>query len=94
MIALMVAACNGVRPDDETKQTMTGTIQYIDLEGGFFGIVADDGAKYLPINLDEAFQDEAFQKDGMRVRFEAEPVDVMTIYQWGTPVRLLSIEAL
>lgn len=89
MIALMVAACNGVRPDDETKQTMTGTIQYIDLEGGFFGIVADDGAKYLPINLDEAFQ-----KDGMRVRFEAEPVDVMTIYQWGTPVRLLSIEAL
>lgn len=91
---LIVTACGGAIPDEEpgeTKQTvtMTGTIQHIDLEGGFFGIVADDGAKYLPINLDEAFQ-----KDGLRVRFEARPEDVMTIYQWGAPVRLLSVAPL
>jgi hypothetical protein len=89
-----VAACGGALPDegrDEPKQTltMTGTIQYIDLEGGFFGIAGDDGEKYLPINLEEAFR-----KDGLRVRFEARPEDVMTIYQWGTPVRLLSIAPL
>ncbi|GIV57848.1 MAG: hypothetical protein D6746_05785 [Bacteroidetes bacterium] len=66
---------------------MTGTIHYVDLEGGFYGLVADDGTRYLPLNLDASFR-----KDGLRVRFEAVPEDVLTLQQWGRPVRLTAIE--
>ncbi|WP_346866174.1 DUF333 domain-containing protein [Methanocalculus sp. MSAO_Arc2] len=67
----------------------TGTVTYIDLEGGFYGIICDDDRNYLPLNLEENYK-----IDGLSVSFVAEVEDdVMTIYQWGTPVTLVSIEA-
>lgn len=67
----------------------TGTIRYLDLEGGFYGLVADDSARYdveLPPHL---------QQDGLRVRFRGHVRDdVMTIRMWGTPFELHEIEAL
>ena len=42
----------------------TGTIQYNDFEGGFFGIVGDDGENYDPINLPTDFGEE-----GLRVKY-------------------------
>ena len=67
-----------------------GTIQFFDLEGGFYGLVADDGARYDPLNLDEAFQ-----QDGLRVRFRARlRTGVMTIRQWGKPVEILEMARL
>lgn len=65
-----------------------GTITYIDLEGGFYGIAGDDGNEYLPLNLDQQYH-----TDGLRVAFEYEPVkDTMTIQMWGMPVQLTFIE--
>jgi len=65
-----------------------GTVTYIDLEGGFYGIAGDDGNKYLPLNLDQQYH-----TDGLRVSFEYEPVkDTATIQMWGTPVNLTFIE--
>jgi len=67
-----------------------GTITYSNLEGGFFGIVGDDGKNYLPLNLDSTYK-----QDGLRVAFEYEPVkDVATIQMWGEPVNLTFIEAI
>ena len=67
-----------------------GTITFLDLEGGFYGLVADDGAKYDPLNLDEAFR-----QDGLRVRFRARlRTGVMTIRQWGKPVEIQEIARL
>jgi len=43
-----------------------GTIRFIPLEGGFYGIDADDGAQYYPINLDDQYR-----VDGMRISFSA-----------------------
>lgn len=64
-----------------------GTITYFDLEGGFYGLIADDGSRYDPLGLDEAFR-----QDGLRVRFRARPrTGVMTIRQWGKPVEILEI---
>jgi len=61
-----------------------GTITRVDLEGGFFGIVADDGKRYEPANLDAKYQ-----RDGLRVAFEATPAgDTMSARMWGTPVNL------
>lgn len=68
--------------------TGTGTVTYIDLEGGFYGIIGDDGARYLPLDLEEAYQ-----QDGLEVRFTLTPAEGMvTIQQWGMPVNVVSIE--
>jgi hypothetical protein len=64
-----------------------GTITYIDLEGGFYGIITDDGAKYLPLNLPDGYE-----SDGTEVEFTAVIAqDYATIAMWGVPVNLLSI---
>lgn len=64
----------------------TGVVTYIDLEGGFYGIISGAGTRYLPLNLAEDFK-----TDGLSVSFTATPEDVMTIQQWGQPVTILSI---
>ena len=65
-----------------------GTIAFIDLEGGFFGITGDDGEHYLPLNLVPEYE-----VDGLRIAFEFELVkDAATIQMWGTPVNLTFIE--
>ena len=68
----------------------TGTVRFQDMEGGFWGIIADDGRKFDPMGLDAKFQ-----KDGLRVRFEAAPdPDRMSTHMWGTIVRITRMEAL
>ncbi|MEX2400540.1 MAG: hypothetical protein WD423_07185 [Rhodothermales bacterium] len=68
----------------------TGTVQYVDVEGGFYGLVADDGSKYDPSGLPDDFQE-----DGLRVAFTAEPREnVLTSRMWGQVVRLIEIERL
>lgn len=68
----------------------TGIIQFQDLEGGFWGIVADDGRKFDALNLEPSFQ-----KEGLRVRFEAKPeTEMMSTRMWGTMITLTHIEVL
>jgi heat shock protein HslJ len=69
--------------------TSTGTVQYIELEGGFYGIIADDGTHYYPLNLPEEFA-----QDGARVTFTAQQEDVATTAMWGIPVTIHSMEML
>jgi len=65
----------------------TGTIKHQGLEGGFWGIVGDDGQNYDPQNLAPEFQ-----KEGLRVSFEAETKpDVASFHMWGTIVEIKSI---
>jgi len=52
--------------------------------------VADDSTRYLPKELDAAFQ-----QNGLRVRFRVQVrKGVVTMQMWGRPVRLLEIAAL
>ncbi|WP_342676535.1 hypothetical protein [Methanofollis sp. UBA420] len=97
--AVLIGGCTGTDSGKELNETpdrtmnetpiatITGTVTYIDLEGGFYGIVADDGTRYLPLDLDPAFE-----QDNLSVTFTVEKVDVATIQQWGTPVKVISIE--
>jgi hypothetical protein len=64
-----------------------GTVRFVTLEGGFYGIVADNGHHYDPINLDEELQE-----DGLRVRFKAERRDVASIHMWGQLIEIVEIE--
>ena len=66
----------------------TGTVVFNNLEGGFWGIVSDDGKRYDPLNLDKAFQ-----ISGLKVRFEARlRTDVVGFHMWGAAVELIHIE--
>lgn len=96
--ALLSSACGGAGnavPDSEDEPlpppekvvSGTGTVQYVELEGGFYGLVDDDSTRYLPQNLAEEYR-----QDGLRVRFRAVEQDSMaTMQMWGTPVEMLDI---
>jgi len=77
-----------IAPDDSIVSGV-GTIQYINLEGGFYGIVNDDlGTRYVPDSLARPFR-----IDGIRVSYRAiVQRNQLSIRMWGTPVELISIE--
>ena len=67
-----------------------GTIQYNDFEGGFYGIVGDDGEYYDPINLASEFEE-----DGLRVEYILKILKGQaSIHQWGVVVEIIEIEKL
>ena len=75
---------------DEGIIVGTGEIQYIDLEGGFYGIVSDNGEHYDPINLPSEFEE-----DGLRVGFKLKILENQSsIHMWGTVVEILEIKKL
>ncbi|MDD1668688.1 MAG: protease inhibitor I42 family protein [Methanomicrobiales archaeon] len=68
----------------------SGTVTYQNLEGGFYGILGDDGKKYDPLNLDAKYQ-----RDGLRIAFEAtDAKDIVSTRMWGTPVNLDQVEVI
>ena len=94
LVLLVAVGTPAARAGDKEKGadilSGTGTINHIDLEGGFYGLIADGGQKYLPKDL--ALE---FKVDGLRVRYQVKILTgVVTIYMWGTPVEVLSIEKL
>ena len=69
---------------DQSMVHQTGTIRYINIEGGFYGIIGSDGKNYEPANLRSEFQ-----QDGKSVIFSADILeDTASIYMWGTPVKV------
>ncbi|WP_371374504.1 hypothetical protein [Thalassotalea aquiviva] len=78
------------RKPKEQFQWYTGTIKFINLEGGFYGLMSNTGEKFLLLNLAKEFQ-----QDGAKVKILGR-VDnsIMTIYQWGVPFRVKHVEVL
>ena len=79
----------GCLPGNPTSRfTATGTVTYIDLEGGFYGIIGDNQENYDPINLPDEFQ-----QDGLKVTFTAKFRDDLADYHmWGRIIEILQIE--
>ena len=101
LAALARLACNpGTPADTERTQsnppdavegdsllTISGTIQRVELEGGFYLIRSDDGASYDPMNLAEPFQ-----RDGLKVRVRAKlRPDMGGIHMAGPIVEIVEI---
>ncbi|MFC2038781.1 hypothetical protein ACFLUG_03310 [Chloroflexota bacterium] len=81
----LLSACTGNGQDIISG---TGTIEFIDLEGGFYGIMEDGGDRYDPVNLAEEYRE-----DGLRIRFEAEiRDDLESFHQWAQLVEIVEIE--
>lgn len=77
---------------EEARLEFIGTIVYVPLEGGFYGIEADAQEnqalkKYLPSHLTEAFQQE-----GLRVKVQAQLITgQMSFRMWGQMIDIISI---
>jgi len=71
------------------KISGNGTVQLINLEGGFYGIAGDDGLKYDPTNLKKEFR-----QDGLHVHFEGRSTGTVNTRQWGTIIDITRIEKL
>ncbi len=71
--------------DGDNTVTVTGTVIYMALETGFWGIRGDDGKDYLPRDLPQELQ-----RVGLRAEFELEILeDWGSVYGWGIVVNVL-----
>lgn len=68
--------------------TVKGTVEHVELEGGFWGVIGDDGKRYDVVNLPKEFQQQ-----GLRVEFvgRLRPGRV-SFHMWGVIVEVISIE--
>jgi len=71
---------------------ITGTIEYIELEGGFYGVVTDEEVSYLPVNI----QEELGENEGKRITINSSysKKDDVSIFMWGTLIYASNYEIL
>lgn len=60
-------------------------MQFVNLEGGFWGMTDGDGNQFMPINVHEQLKYE-----GKTFTITIEPLDVMGMMMWGSPVKIIS----
>ncbi len=100
-VLLVVAACASSAPDEwrqlgsappDTTRILrfTGTVRYLDIEGGVHVIVDAQGTRFTPSNLPSAFS-----SDGTRVDVEAvRQTDMVSTTMVGPLVELIRIRQL
>ena len=91
--AIALAGCQNSSVPANTSESdafeIQGTVVYKDIEGGFFAIDSDNGKKYNPVSLPEAYR-----KDGLKVIIKARPSnDAMSIHMYGAIIEVVEIEA-
>ena len=87
ILSFITISCTSLESD--IKFT-TGTVKYISLEGGFYGIITDDNKNLDPLNLLIEFQ-----VDGKRISFKyVEKKDMASIHMWGIIVEIIEIRGL
>lgn len=68
----------------------TGIVVYEELEGGFFGVISDEGQRFIPRELPDDIR-----KNGTPVSFSFSLIpDMVSTFMWGEPVEIISIQAL
>lgn len=87
-LILTCVSCSGTESSDSQVKTSIGTVKYISLEGGFYGIVTDDDKHLDPLNLPKEFQ-----TDGKRISFTyVEKKNMASFHMWGTIVEILEVK--
>jgi len=72
-----------------TLPRLTGEVYHGSVEGGFYGIIGDDGIKYQPLNLPRNFRQE-----GTLIKFDATPKDsIVSSLMWGTIVEVSNVNS-
>jgi len=68
--------------------TVTATTRYMNLEGGFWGLVANEN--YLPVNFPEQLKTDGIKASCRIVLLN----NTESAFGWGTPCRILSFKTL
>ena len=68
---------------------ISGKITFVDLSGGFWGIVGDNGQNYQPTKP----LPKSLQEEGKKVKAQVEQASGMSIFMWGTQVDVNRIDA-
>ena len=90
LAAMFVVFLQSCTTENEDAVKVTGTIVFVPLEGGFYGIKGDNGKNYDPTNLQKEFQ-----KDALRVRFVARELpNRASVHMWGVIVEVVNIQKL
>ena len=98
LFSLLVFGCkmqvDNIQSDDKCVEgvqdviSFKGRVVYRNFEGGFWGIISDDGQRYDPLVLPEQFQIE-----GLRVAGKVRRRNVAHFHMWGTIVELVKLKA-
>lgn len=91
LIFTLLVGCDSNDQSDNNNNndivTFAGTVEFKDLEGGFFAIDADDGQGYDPINLPAELS-----VDGLRVQVTARiRNDMASIRMYGIIIEITEI---
>jgi hypothetical protein len=89
-LAFGVTACQSTchTENEASSGWIVGTVRHVELEGGFFGIIDEQGNRFDPVNLPQRFE-----KDGLRVKFRMTKLpDRVSFHMWGTLVKITKIE--
>jgi len=78
---------NTPRSDVKEEICFVAEVRWISLEGGFYGLVSNDGRKFMPLNLSETFR-----KEGLKIRVKGRVKNVVSIYMWGIPFEIYEID--
>lgn len=89
LIVLLGLGMLTVSAADVQKVDFKGTVRYVAIEGGFWGIVSEDGKNYQPSNLAAEYR-----QDGLAVQVSATVANRPTIQMWGTTIEIISIARL
>ena len=93
----LVASCDNVGPNRAVSQSsvrtatvaVSGTVVFRDKDGGFFGILTDNGGQYEPSNLDPEYQ-----TDGLRVRITGKlDSNHLGSHRWGNPIEIVRAQS-
>ncbi len=85
--SMPVTGTNSSKSSNEVAQSFTGKVVYLSIEGGFWGIIADDHKQ-----LDGSIP-EQFQVEGLRVRGSYQILsDVYSFHMWGEVVNFIKLE--
>lgn len=90
LFMLLVVVCASCADSKHRSLSFTGTVQYSELEGGFYAIKGDDGIVYDPINLASEFR-----VPGLRVQVEALlREDLAGIHMVGPIIEITNIRTI
>lgn len=86
LLTLLLFSCEN--PNTTQFFETRGTILYIELEGGFYGIISDNGKHLDPINLKNDFKHHGLQ---VWLSYK-ERADLAFFHMWVTLIEIIQIE--
>ncbi len=91
LLLLMNTSCAKQEQENMEKKTQAWQIVkvvFLTFEGGFYGLVTENGKKLLPMNLAKAYK-----LDNTILKVKGNQVEgLVTIQQWGIPYNLSEVK--